>query len=308
MTISVERSVLRLGARGSALSRAQAELVRRALGGDGVEVVYVTTTGDRRSAEGLPIEWKGDFTRELDEALRDGRIDLAVHSLKDVPSQVASDLVLAAVPPREDPSDVLVSNGGLTLERLAAGARIGTSSPRRRAQILATRPDLTVVEIRGNVDTRVRRLREGRCDALVLARAGLARLGRLGEIVETLSESVVLPAPGQGALAIFARAADTRTREALAALDDPASHREVLAERRLLAVLEAGCRAPVAARARREGSALRLTAAVFSGDGSRSLRETAASEGAPEALGEEVARRLLARGAAELIGEAGGEP
>jgi len=305
VSASVARSVLRLGARGSALSRAQAELVRSALGGDGVEVVYVTTTGDRRSEEGLAIEWKGDFTRELDEALRDGRIDLAVHSLKDVPSQVGDDLVLAAVPPREDPSDVLISNGGLTLERLPAGSRVGTSSPRRRAQILAARPDLEIVEIRGNVDTRVRRLREGRCDALVLARAGLARLGRLGEIVQTLPESVLLPAPGQGALAIFARTADGRTREALAPLDDAESRREVLAERRLLAMLEAGCRAPVAARAREDGGALRLTGAVFSGDGSRALRETAASSGTPEALGEEVARRLLARGAAALIGEAG---
>ena len=226
-----------------------------------------------------------------------------MHSLKDVPAVAPDDLVLAAVPPREDPSDVLVSNGGLRLEQLPAGARIGTSSPRRRAQLLLARGDLLVEEIRGNVDTRLRRLREGRCDALVLARAGLARLGRLEEITEVLPESILLPAPGQGALAIFARAADARTREALAALEDPASRREVTAERRLLAVLEAGCRAPVAARARAEQDGLRLTAAVFSEDGSRSLAESAASQGEPEALGEEVARRLLARGAAVLIGE-----
>jgi len=277
--------------------------VRSALGGDGVEVVYVQTTGDRRSAAGEAISWKGDFTRELDEALRDGRIDLAVHSLKDVPAVAPQDLVLAAVPPREDPSDVLVANGGLRLEQLPAGARIGTSSPRRRAQLLLVRGDLRIEEIRGNVDTRLRRLREGRCDALVLARAGLARLGRLEEITEVLPESILLPAPGQGALAIFARAADARTRETLAALDDAASRREVTAERRLLAVLEAGCRAPVAARARAEHGELRLAAAVFSQDGSRSLAESASSRGEPEALGEEVARRLLARGAAALIGE-----
>jgi len=299
------RTGLRLGARGSALSRAQAELVRAALGGDGVEVVYVTTTGDRRSAAGQPIEWKGDFTRELDQALRDGRIDFAVHSLKDVPAVPSEDLVLTAVPPREDPSDVLVSNGGLRLAALPPGARVGTSSPRRRAQLLRARPDLRVEEIRGNVDTRVRRLREGRCDALVLARAGLARLGRLDEIVEVLPEETLLPAPGQGALAIFARAADRRTRDALAPLDDAASHREVLAERRLLAVLEAGCKAPVAARARAEGRAVRLTAAVFSPDGSRALRESAAADGGhPADLGERVARRLLDAGAAELIREA----
>jgi hydroxymethylbilane synthase len=304
VSTETERSVLRLGARGSALSRAQAELVRRSLGGDGIEIVYVTTTGDRRSAAGQPIEWKGDFTRELDAALRDGRIDFAVHSLKDVPAVVAEDLVLAAVPPREDPSDVLVSNGGVRFADLPAGARVGTSSPRRRAQVLAARPDLKVEEMRGNVDTRVRRLHEGRCEAIVLARAGLARLGRLAEVVEVLPESVLLPAPGQGALAIFARTRDGRTREALAALDHPPSRREVLAERRLLAVLQAGCKAPVAARARAEGAALRLSAAVFSADGSRSLREASESAGDPEALGENVARRLLGRGAESLIREA----
>jgi hydroxymethylbilane synthase len=305
VSTETERSVLRLGARGSALSRAQAELVRAALGGgESVEIVYVTTTGDRRSAAGQPIEWKGDFTRELDQALRDGRIDLAVHSLKDVPAVVAEDLVLAAVPRREDPSDVLVSNGGLRLAGLPRGARVGTSSPRRRAQLLLARPDLRVEEIRGNVDTRLRRLREGRCDALVLARAGLARLGRLEEIVEVLPEEMLLPAPGQGALAIFTRSADARTRAQLAPLDDAASRSEVVAERRLLARLEAGCRAPVAARARSAGGRLRLAAAVFSPDGSRVLRESGASEGSPEDLGEDVARRLLERGAADLIREA----
>jgi hydroxymethylbilane synthase len=301
VSTETERSVLRLGARGSALSRAQAELVRRSLGGDGIEIVYVTTTGDRRSAAGQPIEWKGDFTRELDAALRDGRIDFAVHSLKDVPAVVAEDLVLAAVPPREDPSDALISNGGIRFADLPTGARVGTSSPRRRAQILAARPDLVIEELRGNVDTRVKRLREGRCDAIVLARAGLARLGRLAEIVELLPETTLLPAPGQGALAIYARTRDGRTREALASLDHPASRREVLAERRLLAVLQAGCKAPVAARARAEGAALRLTAAVFSADGSRSLQEASESSGDPEALGEEVAHRLLGRGADGLI-------
>jgi len=299
----VSATTFRLGARGSALSRAQAELVRRSLGGEAVEIVYVTTTGDRRSAAGQPVSWKGDFTRELDQALREGRIDFAVHSLKDVPASVAEDLVLAAVPTREDPSDVLVSNGGVRFAELPAGARVGTSSPRRRAQVLAARPELKVEEMRGNVDTRVRRLREGRCDALVLARAGLARLGRLEEIDEVLPETTMLPAPGQGALAIFARTSDARTREMLAPLDHAPSRREILAERRLLAVLEAGCKAPLGARARVAGDGLRLAAAVFSADGSRSLREASESAGDPEALGEEVARRLLALGAGELIRE-----
>jgi hydroxymethylbilane synthase len=299
------RTGLRLGARGSALSRAQAELVRAALGGDGVEVVYVTTTGDRRSAAGQPIEWKGDFTRELDQALRDGRIDFAVHSLKDVPAVPSEDLVLTAVPPREDPSDVLVSNGGLRLAALPPGARVGTSSPRRRAQLLRARPDLRVEEIRGNVDTRVRRLREGRCDALVLARAGLARLGRLDEIVEVCprrpccprrgrARSRSSPAPPTGARATRSRRSTMpppTARSWRRGAFSPSSRRAARLRSR---------RAPA-----RRASAVRLTAAVFSPDGSRALRESAAADGGhPADLGERVARRLLDAGAAELIREA----
>src|SRR5262245_7343039 len=173
---------LRLGARGSALSLAQARLVTEALSGkDEIELVTVKTTGDRLSAAGSPIEWKGDFTRELDEALLNGRIDFAVHSMKDVPVEVPKGLVLAAVPERQDPRDVLVSRSGGRFEDLPKGARVGTASPRRKAQLLAARPDLEVLEARGNVDTRLARLAEGRFDAIVLARAGLARLGRLSE-------------------------------------------------------------------------------------------------------------------------------
>jgi len=302
---------LRLGARGSALSRAQAERVAASLSPDHeVEVVTVRTTGDRLSASGQPIGWKGDFTRELDQALLEKRIDLAVHSLKDVPSAIPPGLVLAAVPRREDPCDVLLSRGRLRFAELPRGARVGTASPRRRAQLLAARPDLTVVEARGNVDTRIARLREGRWDAIVLARAGLARLGRLEEIVEAFPDELLLPAVGQGALAIVAREDDGDTRRALEGLDHEESHAEVLAERGLLAGLEAGCKAPVAARARVAAGNLTLTGAVFAIDGSRMLRDTtegplgdADAGGDAADLGRGLAQRLLARGAAALIEE-----
>jgi len=294
---------LRLGARGSALSLAQAALVERALAAHAeIERVLVQTTGDRRSASNEPIGWKGDFTKEIDEALLSSRIDLAVHSLKDVPSQLPDGLALAAVPEREDPRDVLVSKSRLPLLGLTKGARVGTSSPRRRAQLRRARPDLEVVDARGNVDTRLRRVAEGKWDAVVLARAGLARLNRLEEIVETFAEDVLLPAPGQGALAIITRADDADVRALAQRLDDAASHAEVLAERGLLARLEAGCRAPLAARARAREGNLVLTAGVFSDDGATALLET--GEGpveAAEPLGRDVAERLLARGAAGLI-------
>ncbi len=298
---------LRLGARGSALSLAQATLVARSLAGAAeVEIVEVRTTGDRKSASGEPISWKGDFTRELDEALRSKTVDFAVHSLKDVPSTMADGLVLAAVPARQDPRDVLVSHPARPFAELPRGARIGTSSPRRRAQLLAARPDLEVLEARGNVDTRLRRLREGRWDAIVLARAGLARLDRLAEIVEIFPEEILLPAVGQGALAIVAREGDTRMAGILASIDDAASHAEVVCERAVLAALEAGCRAPVAARARVTAGSLAVEAAVFSGDGARILRDRSAGSAADaEPIGRELGRRLLGAGAAALIGEAG---
>lgn len=297
---------LRLGARGSALSLAQAALVQQALGGEaGVEIVTVRTTGDRLSAEGAPIGWKGDFTRELDEALLAGRIDLAVHSLKDVPSLLPAGLVLAAVPLREDPRDVLVSEPRLAFAALPAGARVGTSSPRRRAQLRAARPDLEIVEAHGNVDTRIRRVREGAFDAIVLARAGLARLNRLDEIAEVFDEGVMLPAVGQGALAIVTRRADAATKAVVRWLDHPPSHQQVLAERSFLSTLEAGCRAPVAGLARVDGDVLTMQGSVFAHDGSRVLRGASRGETAQaEAVGRGLAQELLGRGAADLIGAA----
>ena len=297
---------LRLGARGSPLSLAQAKLVTEAFGGVAeVELVVVKTTGDRLSAAGSPIEWKGDFTRELDEALLDERIDFAVHSLKDVPTDVPEGLVLAAVPPREDPRDVLVTRPRRLFEELARGARVGTASPRRRAQLLAVRPDLVILEARGNVDTRLSLLAEGRFDAIVLARAGLARLKRLEEISEILPDSVVLPAIGQGSLAIYARRGDEAVLSLLESLDHAPSRREAEAERSLLATLEAGCKAPVAGLARVRDGAVAITAAVFSPDGRQSLREHFSGP-AREAVsvGQTAGERLLSRGAAALIGRA----
>jgi hydroxymethylbilane synthase len=298
---------LKLGARGSALSLAQAKLVTESISGRAeVELVKIRTTGDRLSAAGSPIEWKGDFTRELDEALLDMRIDFAVHSLKDVPTEVPDGLVLAAVPPREDPRDVLVARPRRKFEELPRQARVGTASPRRRAQLLAARPDLEVLEARGNVDTRLSRVAEGRFDAIVLARAGLARLGRLEEVSEVLEPNLILPAIGQGALAIFARAGDEAVLSLLRTLDHAPSHREAEAERSLLAILEAGCKAPVAGLARARNGSIRITAGVFSSDGRRALREDGAG-GAEEAalVGRTVGQKLLARGAAALIEEAG---
>lgn len=297
---------MRLGARGSALSLAQTEQVARALSGRvKVEVLTFRTTGDRLSQLGAAISGKGVFTKEIDEALLEERADVGVHSLKDLPSEIPPGLVLAAVPAREDPSDVLISHPSRLLSELPPGARIGTASPRRKAQLLALRPDLEVLDARGNVDTRIRRVWEGKWDAIVLARAGLARLGRLGDTSEVFGLDRMIPAIGQGALALVAREGDTATLEALAVLDDPASHREAVAERTLLRHLEAGCRAPLAGLARNAGGAMTLTAGVFSPDGRRLLREQASgSPEDPESLGKRVAETLLSRGAAALIEEA----
>lgn len=294
---------LRIGGRGSQLSRVQLGMVAAMLRPRAaVEIVTLTTTGDRLSRGEAGMTGKDLFTREIDEALLGRRIDLAVHSLKDLPSRLPDGLALVAVPEREDPSDVLVSRDGATLRTLPAGARVGSSSPRRRAQLLLARPDLVVIDARGNVDTRLRRLSEGRWDAILLARAGIARLGRLAEVTEVLDASVMLPAIGQGALAVVAREEPGEVRDLVGSLDHAPSHREAVAERALLALLEAGCRAPVAGLARHAGGRLRLTGAAFSLDGRTALRADAeGEESEPEALGRQVAGRLLDAGAAALL-------
>lgn len=303
---------LRMGTRGSALARAQSSAAAEKLAettGVPVEVVLVRTEGDQLSTEGRAPSGGdsiGVFTRALDEALRDGRIDFAVHSLKDVPTVTGEDLVLAAVPLRADTRDALVvasRHAGVdTLGGLPRGAVVATSSPRRVAQLLNVRPDLAVTALAGNVDTRLRRLEEGVADALLLACAGLDRLGLSDRISRRLEPWDLLQAPGQGALAMVCRADDGETLRALATQDDTASRSTAQAERAFLNYLRGGCRAPVGARAVVDGGTIELWGAVLSLDG----RERIDSRGrAPvaeaEQLGKRLAEEALSRGAEHLV-------
>jgi hydroxymethylbilane synthase len=297
---------IRIGTRGSPLARWQANWVAGQLRSELVEVelVPIATAGDRDQAGPIgAIGTTGVFTKELQRALLDGRIDLAVHSLKDLPTESVAGLVLAAVPPRESASDALLSRNRLRLTELPPAAKVGTGSLRRRSQLLFARPDLHVSEIRGNVETRVAKLHEGQVEAIVLAEAGLTRLGLQSEIVEILPKSLMLPAIGQGALGLEIRADDLATRSAVERLDDRATHAAVAAERSLLAALRGGCLAPIGAWARVEqDSELRLTAVVLARDGQKRL-EAEAVDPLSEAvgLGRRVAAELLAQGAASLI-------
>jgi hydroxymethylbilane synthase len=284
---------VRLGTRGSALALAQAREVAAALGAD-VELVTITTSGDRDRARGDKERW----VREIDAALLRGDVDLAVHSAKDVPARLADGIVIAAVPARADPRDALC--GAESLDALANGARVGTSSLRRAAQLRALRDDLEVLELRGNVDTRLGRLRDGAYDAIVLARAGLDRLGRGGEATAVLDELV--PAAGQGTLAITVRDGDEAARAAVAAVSNERAERSLAAERSLVRALEADCQTPVGAHAAPDAAGqLVLRAFVGAPDGAMWLRDELAGDD-PEALGAEVARRLRAAGADEVLG------
>ena len=283
----------------------QARLVQSLLAKCGAvsELKTYKTVGDKRLDEPLAsIGAKGLFTQELEADLAAGRVDCCVHSLKDLPTESPAGLEVGALLAREDPRDVLVSEPRRAFDALPENARVGTSSPRRRAQLLAVRPDLEVADARGNVDTRIRRLREGRWDALVLARAGLARLGRLSDACDVFPETTMLPAPGQGALGVFARRDDRGTLELLRPLDDASSRAEVLAERAFLRVLEAGCRAPVAALGRCAAGRVRLTGAVFSTEGDQAFRgEREGAAGDAESVGADLGRTLLERGAAAWL-------
>ena len=297
--------MIRLGTRASALALAQARWVADRLPGE-AELVPITTSGDRASppGEGQTLPPGGDksrFVKEIEEALLSGEVDLAVHSAKDVPGELPEGLSIVGVPERADPLDAVC--GADSLEALAPGAVVGTSSVRRRAQLLALRPDLEVRELRGNVDTRLRRLAEGRFDAIVLARAGLVRLGRGGEGA-ALPELV--PAPGQGCLVLEARSEDVAAREAAASLTDEDALAALTAERALVTALEATCNTPIGAWARRDGGpALELTAFVGLPDGSHWIRDDFAGDAAnPAALGREVASRLATAGARHLLAEA----
>ncbi len=304
---------LRLGTRGSKLARWQAEWVAEELRrhGQSVELVEIATRGDVQQVG--PIEeigTRGVFTKEIQRAILAGDVDLGVHSLKDLPTEPIEGLVLAAVPVRESAADVVVvarreARGARSEDLLAViprGARVGTGSLRRQAQLRYLRPDLQVGDVRGNVDTRLRKLDEGQFDAVVLAEAGLRRLGMADRITQVLPLDVMLPAVGQGALGIECRVDDAETREILAPLEDGEARAAVTAERALLEHLRGGCMAPVGAHGRIEAGRLHLSAVVLSADGTRRL---AASEvGLPadaEAVGRRVAEVLLAQGAAELI-------
>lgn len=292
---------LRLGTRGSQLALAQARLVagrlEAAAPGLRVDLVTIATAGDRDQSTPLAGgERPGWFTTAIQEALQRGEVDLAVHSLKDLPTRRPEGLVIAAVPLREDPRDALVSRAGQPLRSLPPGAVVGTGSPRREAQLREIRPDLQVRPIRGNVETRLRKVRDGEYDAAVVALAGLRRLGLEAEAAEVFGFEEMLPAPGQGALAVECRAADEAVRQLLARIDDPQVRLAVTAERAFLAAIEGGCSYPAAAYAEHFGSTLKLHALIA--PGGRIIRskmggpaETAAG------LGRQLAAELLERAA-----------
>ncbi len=299
-----------LGTRASKLAMTQSAMVAAALEAVvpvSVSLLEISTEGDRSQAAIETLGGTGVFVTALRDRLLAGDIDLAVHSLKDLPTQPAPGLVIAAIPPREDPRDALVARDGLTLNELPAGSRIGTGSPRRTAQLLALGLGFEVVPIRGNVDTRLGKVDSGALDAVVLARAGLARLGRLDEITEVLDPLTMLPAPGQGALAVECRSDDPELVAMLALLDDAATRAAVLSERTLLAGLEAGCTAPVGAYAEvaegDHGLEIYLRGVVVSVDGSTDLRLSATGPfDDAEAVGRRLAADLLDAGAADLMG------
>lgn len=296
-----------IGSRGSELALCQSHLVAEALRarqpGIEIEIEVIKSKGD--VIQDVPIAQigsKGVFTKELESALLSGRIDLAVHSLKDLPTELPEGLCVAAIPPREDPSDALISRGAVPLEALPQGARVGTSSLRRKVQLLAHRPDLRISDLRGNVPTRLKKLETEPLDAIILAAAGLCRLGLDSAITQTIPPEIMLNAAGQGALGLEARADRPELLELLSLLNDPATAAEATAERALLNALGGGCQTPLGALGRVDGKVLRLRACVCSPDGSQVFR-TEVSGGLDEAtaLGQEAAKQLLRAGAAAFI-------
>jgi hydroxymethylbilane synthase len=301
-------SSLRLGTRGSALALWQANWTRAALEklwpGLAVQLLPIRTTGDKILDVPLArIGGKGLFTKEIDQALLAGDIDIAVHSLKDVPFQLPDGIELAAVPEREDPRDAFVSNGPL-LSELPSGAVIGTSSLRRQVQLRHRFPALSLQALRGNVDTRLRKLESGEYDGIVLALAGLKRLGRADRVSQILEDDTMLPAVGQGALAMVCRQGNEAAERALQVLNHPATRAAVTAERGLLRSLGGSCQVPVAGRARLNGSVLTIRGLIGSLDGSRLISdELSGSAGEPEKLGLELGEKLLSQGAGEILAE-----
>jgi hydroxymethylbilane synthase len=297
---------LRIGTRGSLLAKWQAEFVRKLIfqnsGVEG-EIIIIKTTGDKMQQSALSqIGGKGIFIKELEDALLDESIDIAVHSVKDIPTEVPPGMSFPAICRREDVRDCLVSGNGATLASLRQGARVGTGSLRRQAQLRHARPDLDVRDLRGNVDTRLRKVESGEYDAVMLAKAGLDRLGWTHRISETLSPDVCMPAVGQGALGIECRASDAETSAVLDKLNDAETRSAIVAERSLLSVLQGGCQVPLGAWARIEGNELVLDACVCSIDGLQYVKQRATAP--PEqarALGERMAHLLIEAGAQNIL-------
>jgi hydroxymethylbilane synthase len=299
---------LRIGSRGSILARWQAEFVRKQLfqmTGVDAEIVIIKTSGDKMQQAALTqIGGKGIFIKELEEALLAESVDLAVHSVKDIPTDTPSRLHFPAVCRRDDVRDCLVSHSGAGLASLKPGARVGTSSLRRQAQLRHARPDLDVRDLRGNVDTRLRKAESGEYDAVVLSKAGLDRLGWSQRITETLSTDISLPAVGQGAIAIESRLKDQEAAEALEKLDDPETRSAIIAERSLLAKLQGGCQVPIGAWARVERGELVMDAVVCSVDGAHYVRQRASAPAEQAAqLGEYMAGVLIDGGARSILDE-----
>jgi hydroxymethylbilane synthase len=299
--------VIRIGSRGSQLALWQANHIADALRGAGHEVTIeiIRTTGDALQGVAFnKVGTKGMFTKEIEEALLADRVDLAVHSLKDLPTELAAPFAIAAVPPRVDPRDAFVSVKYDSFAALPSGARIGTSSLRRQSQLRAQRRDVELVEFRGNVDTRLRKLNDGLVDAAVLASAGLERLGRTEWIRERFAPLVLCPAPGQGALSIETRADDEQTRSAVAFLDDPASRFAVSAERAALAALGGGCHVPIGVYCEPSPYGYMLTGVVAHPDGSALVRAELdhQHDQSAEELGQRLAERLMEQGAREILG------
>jgi hydroxymethylbilane synthase len=296
--------LIRIGSRGSQLALWQANHIADALRGLGheVSIEVIRTTGDRmQNIAFASVGAKGMFTREIEEALQANTIDLAVHSLKDLPTELGEPFTLAAIPQRADPRDVLVSERYASFDALPAGAVVGTSSLRRQAQLRARRPDLEYVEFRGNVDTRLAKLTQGKADAIILAAAGLDRLQKTGVIRERFAPEVLCPAPGQGALAIECRAGDESIHAALLPLEDPDTRHAITAERQCLAALGGGCLVPIGAYCHRTGDEWSLRAVVASPDGRQMIRAERTHTN-PELLGEELAQQLLDQGAGAILG------
>jgi hydroxymethylbilane synthase len=300
---------LRIGSRGSQLAVWQANhiAVRLRERAHEVEVQIIHTTGDKITDVALAkVGAKGMFTKEIEEALASGQVDLAVHSLKDLPTELSEKFEIAAVPAREDPRDALCSTQYSSIEDLPQGARVGTSSLRREAQLKALRPDLVVHPLRGNVDTRLRKLESGDYDAIILASAGLRRLGRTELVRQIIPVEKMCPAAGQGALGIEIRAGDSAVRHALAFLDDQASRAETDCERALLGKLGGGCQVPIGANAKWGDGELQLEAVVASPDGTLLLRESVSGDNS-QRLGEAVGENLLRRGGAKILEQVYGQ-